>query len=228
MDNSIKKAGGAALIVGAILGLVLNILHPRTADLQDIEALLRLAADSPSWQWLHLGLAAAVTLIVIGMVVFTRSMPQGAGADWARLAFHVLVLGAAMWLVWCGLMGYTQKAVADAWAASGDADRAALQQVGFAAVKASGAMAILGAALFFGVAFVLYGWAVVQSQAYPALFGWIAVVFGVAGVIVGSELFLYGPSVLWTNVLFPIVSLVLTLWFLLAGWMTWRQPAPRG
>ena len=77
--------------------------------------------------------------------------------------------------------------------------------------------------LFFGVVFTLYGLAVALSSVYPKWLGWAALALGIAGVLIGLIQTYQGPTDVVTNVLFPIVATLLTLWGIIVGILMWRK-----
>ncbi|MBI4562136.1 MAG: hypothetical protein HY724_08815, partial [Candidatus Rokubacteria bacterium] len=77
--------------------------------------------------------------------------------------------------------------------------------------------------VFFGVTIFLYGLALLTSDVYPKWLGWVAVLASIGSALVGLNLAYRGPSVLAANVLFPIFSIVITLWVLVMGVLLWRK-----
>jgi hypothetical protein len=63
-EHSLFKIGGAAAIVGALLGLVANLLHPITPT-DDPEGVAQLFAASGLWVPVHLGIIAGPVLIAL-------------------------------------------------------------------------------------------------------------------------------------------------------------------
>ncbi len=75
---------------------------------------------------------------------------------------------------------------------------------------------------------ILYGLAILTDDVYPRWLGWVAVIGGVASVLVGLNQAYRGLSDLTTNILYPIVSTVLILWFLVMGVVLWRRAGAAG
>jgi hypothetical protein len=71
--------------------------------------------------------------------------------------------------------------------------------------------------IFWGGTFILYGLAVALSDVYPKWLGWVALVVGTEGALIGLVQALQWPSVLVTIVLFVVVSILLTIWLLVMG-----------
>lgn len=92
----------------------------------------------------------------------------------------------------------------------------ALKQVGFSLFS-------VWIFAFFGVTFILYGLAVALSDVYPKWLGWVALVVGTGGALVGLVQALQGPSVLVTVVLFVVGFILLTLRVSVMGVLMWRR-----
>ena len=61
------------------------------------------------------------------------------------------------------------------------------------------------------------------SNVYPKWLGWIALVLGIAGAGIGMVQAFDGPSEPMTNIIFPIVSILLTVWTLVMGVFMWKK-----
>jgi len=85
-DRSFLRLGAAAAVVGALLALAGNLLHPRFGDIADVD-LYRKIAGSDRWLTSDLLLIAALVLSTAGLVAIvwprsarTPSRPR-TGAD---------------------------------------------------------------------------------------------------------------------------------------------------
>lgn len=58
-EPTLFRVGSACLIVGSLLAIVVNALHPRTTDIANPQALVQLAAASDLWVADHLGILLA-------------------------------------------------------------------------------------------------------------------------------------------------------------------------
>ena len=61
----------------------------------------------------------------------------------------------------------------------------------------------------------LYGLAVALSDVYPKWLGWAA--------LIGLGEAFSGHSTVLTNILFPMASILLTMWMLVMGVLMWRR-----
>ena len=220
-ERALLRTGSVAAILGAILAIPVNILHPRGAEFGDTSAHLQEIADSGIWVGVHIGIVVAVLLILGGLAAVYRSITEGWGAALARLGFASALVGTALTVVLIGgTDGIAMKVVADAWASSQDP---ALFQAAFVLEQINFGLLSMFIFIFFGVTFILYGLAVALTDVYPKWLGWAALVVGIAAALIGLVQAYNGPSTLVTNVLFPIVSILLTVWALVIGVLMWRK-----
>ncbi len=218
-ERILLRIGGVSAVVGSILVLVLQVLvHPRTDMEADPEGALQLIAESNIWIGSHVGMIFAVLLVAGGLVGLYRSITSGAGAAWARLGFAILLAGMSVLLVYLGTDGIAKQQVAEAWVNAPEAEKAAAFRVALALNEIDQALLAIFMMVFFGVAFVLYGLAVVTSTVYPRWLGWLAVVGGVGTVLNGS-LHAYGSSF---DILI-LFHLLLLVWVLVMGILMWRK-----
>ena len=178
-ERALLQIGSVSAIVGAVLAVIVNVLHPRGAEIGDTRAHLQEIADSGIWFVDHIGILVAALLILGGLVALYRSFTEGWGATLARLGFASALVGAAMTAVLLGgTDGIAMKEVADAWASSQDP---ALFQAGFVLEQINLGIFSTFIFVFFGVTFILYGLAVALSDVYPKWLGWAAVVARIGG-----------------------------------------------
>ena len=219
-ERALSRIGSVSAIVGAILLIVANILHPRGAPFGDTKAHLQEIAGSGIYLGDHIGIAVGALLVVGGLVAIYRSITAGAGAACARLGFAAALASAALITVVIAIDGIAIKAVATAWASSQDP---ALFQAAFVLEQVGVGLFSMLIFLFFGVTFILYGLAVALSDVYPKWLGWAALVLGIVAALIGLVQAYNGPSTLLTNQLFPIASVLLTVWVLVMGVLLWRR-----
>lgn len=228
LDRNVLRAGAGAAMIGAVLGLVFNALHPRTGDIASAEAELELVSDSGIWLFDHYMLAWAIAFGFIGLVAIGRSFAgEEPAGSWGRIAVASAVAGSAIAFLTIVVDGMAMHEVAEDWAAAPNSPQA---------LATGEAVAAVGLALFtalqaslFGVTPVLYGVAGVTSNAYPRWLGYLAIGAGVLGLLTASIQFLAGISELTANVMFTIASLAFTVWLFVMGWNLWSRaqgPAP--
>lgn len=221
MDRAVRRAGAGAAIVGAVLGFVFNLLHPR-GSVVNVTDELRLVSESQIWLLDHFGLMVAIGLSVIGLVVIGRSLDKEPAGSWGRLAAASAVLGGSVALVTLFVDGMANYAVATEWAAS---QSAASLAAGTAVAQISLALFTGIMPTFFGITPVLFGIAVMSSDEHPNWLGYLALLAGLLGILTGSIQFLNGVAPLTADILFPISSIAFTLWTLIMGWRLWSRSA---
>lgn len=222
-EQSISRIGAVSAIVGSILALVVNLLHPRSASLENPEAFLRMIAQSTIWIGDHVGIVFAVLLVTGGLVALAHSIADERGAGWAHLGEAGALVSAGVLAVLMATDGIAIKALATAWANAPDAEKAGMFRVAHALALIDFAIFAVWTTVFFGVTIFLYGLAVLRSAAYPKWLGWVAVLASIGSALIGLNLAYRGPSTLVGNVLFPIFSIIITLWVLVMGILLWRK-----
>lgn len=219
-DQGLYRLGSASAVVGAIVALVTNLIHPRLSDFDDpVGETLREVAESDAWIPIHLGLLLGSLLIVLGLFAFARSMKGGPADGLARLALGGLLVSAPVAVLTLAVDGYATKQVADA-AASGGIEFA----VGAAVVHIGWALFMALTISFIGFTPALFGLAAARSGIYPAWLGWGAVVLGLVAVVTGVVGTVDGPSAAFF-VAFTVASGLLTLWVLVLGVLLGRRAA---
>lgn len=222
-DRAFFKAGSVLLIAGTLLGLVFNVMHPRDIDFSDLtRSTLSGAAGSDSWKAIHLGLVVAVFLVILGLAAFSRSITGDSGTALARLGFVAALIGGGALMTALALDGVAVKSLADAYLGGGDDAGVAL--IGAQALLSlnSGllSIAIVG---FFGITNLLFGMAVAMGEGYPKWLGWVAALLGAVAIAAGAIYFYDGNLTQVTLIVFVLVSLLLTVWGLIAGILLWRK-----
>jgi hypothetical protein len=219
-DRQLARLGGALILIGSVLGVIFNLLHPRTTSEAD-DAGIRLVAGSDSWVLIHTGILVTLILIFVGLLIFAMHLPEAVSA-WARLAIVTQGAAAATGAIWAAVDGVAAKEIIDEWASASGTTKESL----FAAAQGVEAVS-LGTFFVFilmviGLAPFMYGIAVSKSRMYPAWLGSLGTFAGAAGIVVGIAHFLAGPSVILTNVIFTIVALLVTIFIGALGWYLYR------
>ena len=196
-------------MVGAVIGLVGNLMHPRGSEFGP-EAEVALVNDSGIWLFDHFLIAWSFAFALVGLVSIGWSFRDEIGQSWGRLATASAIASVTVAYVTIAVDGMAMEAAAAAGGAVGEA----VAHVGLAMFTAT-----IGA--LFGLTPVLFGIAILSSTTYPKGLGWLILAGGVLGLLVASVQFLSGPSTLITNVLFVASSLIFTVWVFLMGWRLW-------
>jgi hypothetical protein len=219
-DRSLYRWGGAAAVIGAVVALVTNVLHPRITEYGDyVTSELTAVAESDGWIPIHLGLLLGSLLIVFGLFAVARSMKGGPAEGLARLALGGLLVAAPVAVLTLAVDGYATKAIADQVVGQqGQVDAAS----GMAVVEIGWALFMALVILFIGVTPALFGLAAVRSGIYPSSLAWTAVVLGAVAAGDGVMGWVAGPSAgfFWV---FVATSGLLTLWVLILGVLVGRR-----
>ncbi|MDQ4005434.1 MAG: hypothetical protein M3135_03915, partial [Actinomycetota bacterium] len=86
------RIGARAGIVGALLGMVGNLLHPATPT-GDPAGVATAIAESSIWVVDHLVIVLGLILMLGGLYAITRSMEDGLPGALARLGFAAAIAG---------------------------------------------------------------------------------------------------------------------------------------
>jgi hypothetical protein len=201
-------------MVGAAIAVVFNVLHPRSSDL-DPAAVVSAAADNSLWAVDHYMLGWTIGLALLALVVITHTLTGPRSQSWGRVALWFAVGGTAIAFV---------TIVVDGFALSQAAQHGSAEVATAVAYVGEGLfVATIGS--FFGITPVVYGVALLTGDDYPSWLGWTILLAGTLGVITGSIVFFAGPASVTINVLFPISSLITTLWIGVMGYRIWQKLA---
>ncbi|HUP16039.1 MAG TPA: hypothetical protein VM848_08320 [Acidimicrobiia bacterium] len=220
------RIGAVAAIVGGVIALVANILHPREADILDsTEGLLTEVAGSDIWVGVHFAIAVALALLLAALYGVSRSITSESGRQWARLAWGAAVASTAIGLVLLFVDGIAVADAADTWSSASGAAKDTAFAAGSAIISLSFALFTGFIVISFGALPLLYSATLLSSDDYPAWLGWVAGLAGVLGVVAGVLQWFAGPSTLSAFVLFPIASILFTLWIIYTGFLMWQKSA---
>src|SRR5215207_1498661 len=210
-EGSIFRIGSVAGIIGALLAMVGNLLHPAT-PIGEPEGVARTIAESEIWMLVQLVIVVGLILMLGGLVAISRSIKGGVPGDLAQLGFVAAVAGVTVGVVLVIVDGVAAKHLADAWEAAPPEEAAAALRVVLAEEAINFALAALFNILFAGVTFILLGLAVAWSGEYPGWLGWVVVVAGVGSVLVGLVQAYTGESIGFIRIATIIFPTIITLW----------------
>jgi len=209
-QGDVFRIGVVAGIVGALLAMVGNLLHPAT-PIGDPEGVARTIAQSERWVLVHLVIVVGLILMLGALVALSRSIEGGVAGALARLG-SAAVAGVTVGVVLVIVDGVATKHLADAWEAAPPEEAAAALRVVVAEEAINFALAALFNILFAGVTFILLGLAVAWSGEYPRWLGWVVVVAGAGSVPVGLVQAYTGESIGFTRIATIIFPTIITLW----------------
>jgi len=214
LTRGLARLGAVAAIVGTVIGIVFNLLHPRPDELTAAAA-VRSATTEDIWILDHYMLGLAIGLGFLALVVIGRSFVVTGSVPWARVAVYAAIGSSAIGFATIGVDGF---AIAQAAEVAGEEAAVMVAYVGEGLL-----LATIGS--LFGITPVLFGVAVLTGDDYPGWLGWVAVLAGAIGIVNGSLIFFNGFTALTINTLFPIGSVLYTLWIGIMGLFLWRKAA---
>lgn len=131
VDRSLLRLGATAGLVGVVLQVVMDRLHPHRIDPNDSAGVFREYAGSHDWTWVHIGQFAGTLLIIFGFIALARSLSRQAGVAGALgvVGAVAAVLVAAVFTVQMAVDGVALKAAIDAWMGAAPADQSSAFQV---------------------------------------------------------------------------------------------------
>lgn len=225
-ERLVLRIGGMAAIVGGILVLVGNIVHPRElGQLDEASALLEVIAGSEIWVADHLVIMIAITLLLGAFYGVTHSITRGSGVVWAQLAWGTSIVGVGLGVAFMLTEAVAMAGLAETWVASSGNEKDLALAAGNALFQLSLALSA-GAPLFlFGATPVLVGLAMLGSSEYPSWLGWVGVILGFIALAWGLVQVLTGVTTQTGLVLVPIGIVTVTLWILYLGILMWRRSA---
>ncbi len=226
VNGALIRIGAMCGIIGSVLFMVANIVHPRSPNIQITVHQIETVARSNIWITDHLLLLLGGVLLLPALLALQRSIPTGPGATWAYLGSVLAVVSTSLWVVLMALDGITSKVVHVAWAGAPEAEKTIALRVAEAMEEIDVGLFSVYIIVFFGLTFSLFGLAVARSDGFPQWLGWVAVVLGIASFIDGTVQAYTGLSVLVTNVLFASFSSLLTVWIFIMGVLMWRKQRP--
>lgn len=211
------KVCAICAIMGALVALAANAIHPDLPiDVREAHALIASRAD---WRTTHLGIIVAALLLSYGFtgLAFACGL-EGPGVE--RLALLSTIVGASVVAVAIGIDGFAEKTLADAWANAPAAQR---EQYLIAATPIQlihVGLFYIWAGIFWGLSFILYGWAILESRTFPVWFGWTAAVGGFLVCIVTAVQYLSPRDSV--EITLRLLLFVEILWALALGWFMLR------
>jgi uncharacterized protein DUF4386 len=214
--------GGVSAIVGSLMGMVGNLIHPAT-PLDDPEGVARVIAESDAWTAIHLVITFGIVLMLGGLVALYQSIRHGMAGALARFGLAAAIVGIAIGVILVMLDGVAAKHLADEWAIASQEERAMALRIVLANETINFALASSFNIVFAGVTFILFGLGVAYSGVYRRSLGWIVVVAGIASVGAGLIQAFAGEPTIASQVLTIIGPTVITLWLLAIGVLLVRK-----
>ena len=221
-QGPLLRLAAAVGIVGIVLQVVMDRLHPHRVDPNDSVAVFREYAESHDWTWVHIGQFAGTLFIVIGLFALARSLTRQGGTAGALGVFGGVtsVLVAAVFTVQMAVDGVALKAAIGAWVGAPAGDRSVAFQV-----AESVRWTEKGLGGFFqileGATLLALGLSIALGARYPRWLGWVAGLAGVSMIAGGTTTARTGFSAQSGLILLP--GTVLLAVFLIGTFISmWR------
>lgn len=220
----LQRMASLGLIVSAVLLISVNAMFPRPADPTHTKGWLDAwaAAGSPFFQVLSLLLALGVWSVVIGAAGIYRSHTAGGAAAWTRLGFYGLLVGAALWTLAAANQIGISWALKD-WAQSVEPAKGTLFLSISTHMQVTNAVFTM-TVIAFWLALAFLGIGMILGGVYPAWSAWAITILGILTVgAVGIPQVVGGLSAPVTNVFFPVLAGLSSVWALVVGIWLFRR-----
>jgi Domain of unknown function (DUF4386) len=212
----VLRIGGWAAVVGSLLGMVGNLLHPQT-PIGDPLGTAEVIAGSSSWVPLHLIIVFGIFLMLMGLYALFRSITGTLPRVLAEFGMLAAAVGVTVGLVLVIMDGVGARQLAEEWVlAPPDQQEAALRIVA-ANETINFSLASLFNFVFAGATFILFGLAVAVGDDFPKWFGWVAVAAGVLSLGAGLVQAFAGEPTDASRILTIVGPTVITIWLLSLG-----------
>ena len=215
-DGWVFRIGGASAILGSLMAMIGNLLHPMT-PVGDPTGVGHAIHGSDAWTIIHLAIVIGLILMLGGLMAIGASLHGPFASAMARFGWAAALVGGTVGLVLVTLDGIAAKQIADAWAQAPSAEQAAALGDLVAEETMNFALVALFNILFAGVTFILYGLAVASSNVYPRWLGWPVVVAGIGSIAVGVVQAQVGESTGISRVASIVFPTIITLWVAALG-----------
>ena len=226
-EHWLLRLGGMAAIVGSLLGMVGNLIHPAT-PINDPQGVASVIAASDGWTPVHLAIVVGIALMMGGLVAIRHAIPDGLAGALARFGMVAGVVGGAIGLLLVILDGVAARQLSQEWVvASADEQDVALALV-HANETINFALASLFNLVFAAATFILFGLAMVFSDRFTSWLGWIAVAAGVLSAAAGTIQAAVGEPTEASRILTIVGPTVITAWLLAVGLLLLRETKERG
>jgi hypothetical protein len=228
IDRRSLRLSATLLLVGDLLFILVDLLHPAREDPNNHTAVFTEYAASAPWTVIHLGQFLTMAIIIAGLLAlfFALDVRAGMGGWAARFAAVAAGVALALTAVLQAVDGVALKQAVDAWAGAPVAEQAAR----FASTEAIrwlewGVRSYQR--LMLGLSLVLFAVVIVRtgriSRPIGYLMGLSGLAYAVQGVVVGAEGFSATGTV--PQLLAFLFDLIWMIWLAIIAWRM-KEPAP--
>ncbi|MGH2445132.1 MAG: hypothetical protein ACRDGD_03740 [Candidatus Limnocylindria bacterium] len=222
IDRLTFLIGGIAAIVGSLLGMVGNLIHPAT-PIGDAHGVAHTITGSADWTPIHVAIVFGIILMLGGLVALAHAVRGALAQALTRFALPAAAAGIAVGLVLVIVDGVAARQLAEEWAAATGEEQAIMLRIVSANETTNFALASLFNILFAGMTFILFGLAVATSTNFPRWFGWVVVLGGIESIVAGVIQADAGAPMEATRLLTIIGPTIITLWLAVMGVLLVRE-----
>lgn len=207
------RIGAICGILGSLLTAAIINIHPResTSGVHFTLHHLEEIARTQNWRLLHLIIVVSAPMLLAGLLLIAHRLYKAGAGGMAVMAGAMAVAGTALGMTTLAIDGFAMKLIADSFVVvHPTVDSASYFAFkGFESIQL--ALFSMVTFNFYGIMPILFGMATLSSRLYKPWFGWIAIVAGLVGVVVGSYQLMYAVS-LMSILGFVAASTVTNLW----------------
>lgn len=217
LDRRVLRVGAVAGMLAALLGLVFNLIHPRSSSFT-YQSEADLVHDSSIWLFDHYMLAIAILLGFVGYLAIAWSFDTEPSRSWGRLGSAVVIVSVSIAFLTLAHDGMAHKMILDE----------GIHREGYLAFfETNGALFNTVIGTLFGITPIVLGVAILTGDEYAGWVGWLGIIAGIVGFVDATIQWFGGFSSFSVNVLYLIASLIGTIFLFLASFQLMQRTASR-
>lgn len=213
-EKHLSQVGGVSAIIGVVLLVIGTLLNPLSADPGDAPAVFTEYAADGSWVFTHLLQLLGAVLVGGGLLALAWKLRAGTAGAWSLLAMLATAASVALAGALQAVNGVALKIMVDRWVAAGADGTMAFEATYAVRQIEAGLAGVMG--VFFGLAVLLYGVAMIISPVTPRWLGAIGVLTGLATTATSVVLAYTGFSDAAMAASTP-TTLAILMWVILAA-----------
>ena len=228
LDAPLLRVGAGLGVLGVVLQVVMDRLHPHHVDPNHSAEVFREYAHSENWTAIHLGQFLGTLLIVVALVALSRALSRqpGVAGALAVVGGVTAVTVGAVFAVQMAVDGVALKAAIDSWGSAttpGDQSTAfqLAEGVRWLEKGLSGIFQVTN-----GATLLTLGLSIALGRSYPRWLGWVGLLAGLAFIGGGVSTAHTGFSAMSGTFLMP-ASLLLATFLVGAFTSMWRRSVAR-
>jgi hypothetical protein len=215
------KIGGTCALVGAVVFVIVRLLHGDTPG-ADAAASLTVVATRPIYAGVHIAAVFAALLILAGLISLAGTFTHPIAWALGRFGVASSLVGLAIFGVESTSEGLAIPELAAASAQASSDQQAELVRAAHAVLTVTHGPSLVAVALLFGVTLILFG-ASLTYDIYPSWLGWIGIMIGVATLIAATGEYLE-PDLMPGFLIYGLLASVLAqVWILALAVLMLRQ-----